>query len=205
MTDICYGRIFLMSFFNLSFFFSQILTTSAVFFSIWCYYPYGRFNIMPVSCLNPAQEKQFCTHLLMYHLSSYFFFQVPHLWSSLKLVIFTAVLNKWYWTPPQGTSSIYLKFTFRWVCGTSLLNRRVLSRKHQCLNKRILVLNVKDKNQGLCSIVNESQDDLIWRCRAFFSSTFYCCQINNSQERGQMLKRLYFPLLVMAVCDLECV
>ena len=102
----------------------------------------------------------------------------------------------------QGNpSGIYLKFTFRWVCETSLLNRRVL----RCLNKRILVLNVKDKNQGLCSIVNESQDDLIWRCRAFFSSTSYCCQINNSQERGQMLKRLYFPLLVMPAFDLECV
>lgn len=200
MKDICLWKDFSYVFFTYNFF-SYINNICSIFFSRWCYYPYGRFNTMPVSCLKPAREKQFCTHLLMYHLSSYFFFQVTHLWSSLKLVVFTAVLNKWYWTPPQGTSGIYLKFTFRWVCGTSLLNRRVL----RCLNKRILVLNVKDKNQGLCSIVNESQDDLIWRCRAFFSSTSYCCQINNSQERGQMLKRFYFPLLVMPAFDLECV
>lgn len=133
----------------------DITNICSIFFFSWCYYPYGRFNTMPVSCLNPAREKQFCTHLLMYHLSSSFFFS-GNLWSSLKLVVITAVMNKWYWTPPQRTSGFYLKFTFRWVCGTSLLHRRVLSRKHQCLNKRILVLNVKDKKQGLCCIVNES-------------------------------------------------
>ena len=171
--------------------FSQILTISAVFFFSWCYYPYDRFNTMPVSCLNPAREKQFCTYLLMYHLSSSFFFSGNICEVHWSWYIITAVMNKWYWIPPQGTSGFYLKFTFRWVCGTSLLHRRVLSRKHEYLNKRILVLNVKDKNQGLCSIVNESQDDLIWRCRAFFPSASYCCQINNSQERGQMLKRLF--------------
>lgn len=84
-----------------------------------------------------------------------------------------------------------------------MLNRSVLSRKHQCLNKRILALNVQNKNQGLCSMVSEGQGDP--DAVTFFSSAAYCCQTNNSQGRGQMLKRLYVPALVMAACDLECV